>query len=51
MHLLNQAPTVKMLLARHIAVIVQQLGKLDLARAAGKLMLTMLAAVGDMDRD
>jgi len=30
---------------------VLQLGKLDLASAAGKLMLTMLAAVAEMERD
>jgi DNA invertase Pin-like site-specific DNA recombinase len=34
-----------MMAVRHIEVIVLQLGKLDLASAAGKLMLTMLAAV------
>lgn len=28
-----------------------QLGKLDLTSAAGKLMLTMLAAVAEMERD
>ena len=43
--------TIKMLAARHIEVIVLQLGKLDLASAAGKLMLTMLAAVAEMERD
>jgi putative DNA-invertase from lambdoid prophage Rac len=32
-------------------VIVLQLGKLDLASAAGKMMLTMLAAVAEMERD
>jgi DNA invertase Pin-like site-specific DNA recombinase len=30
---------------------VLQLGKLDLTSAAGKLMLTMLAAVAEMERD
>jgi len=30
---------------------MRQLGKLDLASAAGKLMLTMLAAVAEMERD
>jgi len=30
---------------------VLQLGKLDLASAAGKLMMTTLAAVADMERD
>ncbi|MEC5218658.1 putative DNA-invertase from lambdoid prophage Rac [Actimicrobium sp. GrIS 1.19] len=43
--------TVKLLASRKISVIVLQLGKLDLASAAGKLMLTMLAAVAEMERD
>lgn len=43
--------TVKMLAARKISVVVLQLGKLDLASAAGKMMLTMLAAVAEMERD
>lgn len=43
--------TVKQLAARKIAVIVLQLGTLDLASPAGKLMLTMLAAVAEMERD
>lgn len=43
--------TVKLLAARRISVIVLQLGKLDLASAAGKMMLTMLAAVAEMERD
>ena len=43
--------TVKLLAARQISVIVLQLGKLDLASAAGKMMLTMLAAVAEMERD
>ena len=43
--------TVKALESRKIQVIVLQLGKLDLASAAGKLMLTMLAAVAEMERD
>jgi putative DNA-invertase from lambdoid prophage Rac len=43
--------TIKMLAARHIEVIVLQLGKLDLAGAAGKLMLAMLAAVAEMKHD
>lgn len=43
--------TIKMLAARRIEVVVLQLGKLDLASAAGKLMLTMLAAVAEMERD
>jgi len=43
--------TIKMLAARHIEVIILQLGRLDLASAAGKLMLAMLAAVAEMERD
>jgi len=43
--------TVKLLASRNISVIVLQLGKLDLTSAAGKLMLTMLAAVAEMERD
>lgn len=43
--------TIKMLAARRIEVIVLQLGKLDLTSAAGKLMLTMLAAMAEMERD
>lgn len=45
------ASTIKGLAARHIEVIVLQLGKLDLTSAAGKLMLSMLAAVAEMERD
>lgn len=43
--------TIKLLAERRIEVIVLQLGKLDLTSAAGKLMLTMLAAVAEMERD
>lgn len=43
--------TIKMLAQRRIEVVVLQLGKLDLTSAAGKLMLTMLAAVAEMERD
>lgn len=43
--------TVRMLSERSIEVVVLQLGKLDLASSAGKLMLTMLAAVATMERD
>ncbi len=43
--------TVKLLAARKIAVIVLQLGKLDLTSPAGKMMMTMLAAVAEMERD
>lgn len=43
--------TIKALAGRKIEVIVLQLGKLDLTSAAGKLMLNMLAAVAEMERD
>jgi putative DNA-invertase from lambdoid prophage Rac len=43
--------TIKALAARGIEVVVLQLGKLDLTSAAGKLMLNMLAAVAEMERD
>jgi putative DNA-invertase from lambdoid prophage Rac len=43
--------TIKVLAARRIEVIVLQLGKLDLTSSAGKLMLTMLAAMAEMERD
>jgi DNA invertase Pin-like site-specific DNA recombinase len=43
--------TIKMLAARRIEVIVLQLGKVDLTSSAGKLMLTMLAAMAEMERD
>lgn len=43
--------TIKLLAARRIKVIVLQLGELDLTSAAGKMMLTMLAAVAEMERD
>jgi putative DNA-invertase from lambdoid prophage Rac len=43
--------TVRMLAARKIEVIVLQLGKVDLASSAGKLLMTMLAAVAEMERD
>jgi putative DNA-invertase from lambdoid prophage Rac len=43
--------TIKMMAARRVEVTVLQLGKLDLTSAAGKLMLTMLAAVAEMERD
>lgn len=43
--------TIKMLAARRIEVIVLQLSKVDLTSTAGKLMLTMLAAVAEMERD
>ena len=40
-----------MLAGRSIQVIVLQLGKVDLASVAGKLLLTMLVAVAEMERD
>lgn len=43
--------TIKALAARRIVVVVLQLGKMDLTSAAGKLMLNMLAAVAEMERD
>jgi len=43
--------TVRNLAERRIEIIVLQLGKLDLGSSAGKLMLTMLAAVATMERD
>ena len=43
--------TIKALAVRRVEVIVLQLGKLDLTSAAGKLMLAMLAAVAEMERD
>jgi DNA invertase Pin-like site-specific DNA recombinase len=43
--------TIKALAKRNIEVIVLQLGRLDLTSSAGKLMLTMLAAVSEMERD
>lgn len=43
--------TIKALAARRIEVVVLQLGKLDLTSPPGKMMLTMLAAVAEMERD
>jgi putative DNA-invertase from lambdoid prophage Rac len=43
--------TIKQLTARGIKVVVLQLGAVDLASPAGKLMLTMLGAVAEMERD
>ncbi|MBK4739204.1 recombinase family protein [Noviherbaspirillum pedocola] len=48
---LDVGTTIKMLAARRIEVIVLQLGKLDLTSTAGKMMLTMLSAVAEMERD
>jgi putative DNA-invertase from lambdoid prophage Rac len=43
--------TVRNLAKRNIKVIVLQFGKTDLASATGKLLLTMLVAVAEMERD
>ena len=43
--------TIKTLASLNVEVIVLQLGKLDLTSPAGKLMLAMLAAVAEMERD
>jgi len=43
--------TVKHLAERNIQVIVLQLGKTDLTSSAGKLLLTMLVALAEMERD
>lgn len=43
--------TIKELGKRKIEVVVHQLGKLDLTSPAGKMMLAMLAAVAEMERD
>jgi putative DNA-invertase from lambdoid prophage Rac len=48
---IDVATTIKSLAARDIEVIVLQLGKLDLTSPAGKLMLAMLGAVAEMERD
>ena len=52
---LSDAPdvlvTIKSLAALQVEVVVLQLGKLDLTSPAGKLMLAMLAAVAEMERD
>lgn len=43
--------TIKTLGSLGVEVVVLQLGKLDLTSPAGKLMLAMLAAVAEMERD
>ena len=43
--------TIKALAAIEAEVIVLQLGKVDLTSTAGKLLVTMLAAVAEMERD
>jgi DNA invertase Pin-like site-specific DNA recombinase len=47
----NVLATIKTLGDLKVEVIVLQLGKLDLTSTAGKLMVTMLAAVAEMERD
>lgn len=42
---------VKQLSKRNIKVIVHQIGSTDLSSPAGKMLLTMLAAVAEMERD
>ncbi|AZP12877.1 recombinase family protein [Undibacterium parvum] len=48
---IDVALTIKTLAARKIQVIVLQLGKLDITSKAGKLMLTMLSAVAELETD
>lgn len=43
--------TVRMLEGRNIKVIVLHLGKTDLTSPTGKMLITMLAAVAEMERD
>ena len=43
--------TVKQLSQRNIKVVVHQIGSTDLSSPAGKMLLTMLAAVAEMERD
>jgi putative DNA-invertase from lambdoid prophage Rac len=43
--------TVRMLAERDIRVVVHSLGGVDLASPTGKLLVTMLAAVAEMERD
>ena len=43
--------TIKALASLHVEIVVLQLGRLDLTSPAGKLMLAMLAAVAEMERD
>lgn len=48
---LDVLATVRTLTARNIRVLVHSLGGVDLASSAGKLLVTMLAAVAEMERD
>jgi putative DNA-invertase from lambdoid prophage Rac len=43
--------TIKSMATLGVEVVVLQLGKLDLASTPGKLMLAMLAAIAEMERD
>jgi putative DNA-invertase from lambdoid prophage Rac len=43
--------TIRLLGERNVKVIVLQLGSTDLTSTAGKMLLTMLAAVAEMERD
>lgn len=43
--------TIRLLLDRNIRVVVQQLGGMDLGSTAGKIMVAVLAAVAEMERD
>lgn len=43
--------TVRLLADMQVEVVVLQLGKTDLSSAAGKLLVMMLAAVAEMERD
>lgn len=43
--------TIKSLALLEVEVVVLQLGKVDLTSTAGKLLVTMLAAVAEMERD
>lgn len=43
--------TIKSLAALEVEVVVLELGKLDLTSTPGKLMLAMLAAIAEMERD
>jgi len=43
--------TVRALADRHIRVVVHSLGGVDLTSSTGKLLVTMLAAVAEMERD
>ena len=48
---LDVMSTVRTLAARGIRVVVHSLGGVDLTSSTGKLLVTMLAAVAEMERD